>query len=315
MRADRRGLLDALAHAPTGGRGTWRPWRPPRARVVTAGLAEEELSPARALRALDRALAALGGEEQGSATLARLFAPDDVVGIKLNCLGGPHLSPRPMLVESLVELLVRAGVPARRVILFERSRRELTAAGFPPGEMASGAGVRAIGNDYERRPTETGRIGSCFARLVTTTCTALISFGVVKDHDLAGVSAGMKNWYGVIHNPNKYHDTNCDPYVADVVRTPAIADRLRLTVLDGIRGQCDRGPAFHPEGSFALGRVAVSADPVAVDVWAWEVIDAERRRRGLPSLAEAGRPPRFLATAAGHGLGVAEADEIERVST
>ena len=46
-------------------------------------------------------------------------------------------------------------------------------------------------------------------------------FGVVKDHDLAGVSAGLKNWYGVIHNPNKYHDSCCDPYVADVVAAAA----------------------------------------------------------------------------------------------
>jgi hypothetical protein len=45
---------------------------------------------------------------------------------------------------------------------------------------------------------------------------------------------------------------------------------------------------------------------VAADLWAWRVIDAERLRRGLPSLEEAGRPPRFIATAAGYGLGVGD---------
>ena len=40
---------------------------------------------------------------------------------------------------------------------------------------------------------------------------------VLKDHDLAGVSLAMKNWYGVVHNPNKLHDDDCDPFVADLV--------------------------------------------------------------------------------------------------
>jgi hypothetical protein len=43
------------------------------------------------------------------------------------------------------------------------------------------------------------------------------------------------------------------------------------------------------------------------------VIDAERTRRGLPNLAQAGRPPRFLATAAGYGLGVGDPSGIKEV--
>jgi len=29
----------------------------------------------------------------------------------------------------------------------------------------------------------------------------------LKDHDGAGVTIALKNMYGVIHNPNKYHPT------------------------------------------------------------------------------------------------------------
>jgi hypothetical protein len=91
---------------------------------------------------------------------------------------------------------------------------------------------------------------------LTVACSALISFGVVKDHDLSGVSAGIKNWYGVIHNPNKYHGSNCNPYLADVVRHPFIASKLRLTLLDGVEGQCQGGPA-PPGGVFrSAGRRA-----------------------------------------------------------
>ena len=115
--------------------------------------------------------------------------------------------------------------------------------------------------------------------MVSETCTALISFGVVKDHDLAGVSAGLKNWYGVIHNPNKYHDHQCDPYVADVVKHPFIRDKLKLTVLDGVIAQYHGGPAFRASAVFPLGLLAASIDPVAADLWAWKV----HRRRTSPT--------------------------------
>jgi hypothetical protein len=59
--------------------------------------------------------------------------------------------------------------------------------------------------------------------------------------------------------------------------------------------------------------VVASTDPVAADAWAWRVIDAERTRRGLPTLAKAQRPPRFLATAAGYGLGVGDPSAIKEV--
>jgi uncharacterized protein (DUF362 family) len=255
-------------------------------------------------RAMAEALAASLGADSGQAAAAALFAPDDTVGIKVNCLAGRYLSPRVELVEALVDLIADAGVDRRRIIVFERSDRELRRAGFSIQQQ--GPPYRCVGtnNDYDRQPSSSGSIGSCFARMVSTTCTALVSFGVVKDHDLSGVSAGMKNWYGVIHNPNKYHDNGCDPYIADVVRHPYIRGKLRLTVLDGVIAQCHGGPAYRQGATFGLGKVAASTDPVAADLWALREIEAERARRGMSTLEAAGRPARFLATAAKAGLGV-----------
>jgi len=274
----------------------------------------QALDPETARRTMAGALAAAVGAETATAAAARLFSRDDVVGIKVNCLAGRSLSPRVELVEALVDLLAEAGIDRRRIIVFERSSRELERAGFKTRRQ--GPPYRCIGtdNDYERLPSTSGAIGSCFARLVATECTALVSFGVVKDHDLAGVSAGMKNWYGVIHNPNKYHQNGCDPYIADVARHPFIRGKFRLTVLDGIVAQCHGGPAFRSGATFPLGLVAASTDQVAADLWAWREIEAERQRRGLPTLEEAGRPVRFLATAAQHGLGVDDPDMLRLVT-
>ena len=256
--------------------------------------------------AMSSVLTAATGATDAVAAVGGLFNPADVVGIKLNCLGGRRMSPRPEVVTALVNALVTGGVARNKIILFERSSRELERAGFPTRRDGDGPWCYGTDNDYDRKPSISGAIGSCFARLVSETCTALISFGVVKDHDLAGVSASMKNWYGVIHNPNKYHDNQCDPYVADVVRHPFIADKLRLTVLDGVTAQCHGGPAFRASGVFPLGKLAATTDPVAADLWAWKVIDAERVRRGMTTLEAAGRPPRFIATAARYGLGVGD---------
>jgi uncharacterized protein (DUF362 family) len=270
--------------------------------------------PAQRRQAVAAAVQAATGAESPQQAVAALFRPDDTVGIKLNCLSGRRMSPSVALVEELVELIAAAGIDRNRIIVFERSSRELRQAGFEIRKSGGRYLCFGTDNDYERRPATSGEIGSCFARLVSSRCTALVSFGVVKDHDLAGVSASLKNWYGVIHNPNKYHDSNCNPYVADVVQHPYVRSKLRLTVLDGVEAQCHGGPAFASRGLFQLGAVAASTDPVAADVWAWRQIDGERMRRGLPTLADENREPRFLATAARYGLGVADPEEIQVVT-
>jgi len=282
--------------------------------VGTAVLAAEGVDEAAAGRAMELAVGRALGVERAVDGLRRLLAPSDTVGIKANCLGAPRLSPRVALVEALVELIAAAGVARSRILVFDRSSRELERAGFSIRRSGGRYLCYGTDNQWDREPSVSGSIGSCFAREVSTTCSALVSFGVVKDHDLAGVSAGLKNFYGVIHNPNKYHDHNCNPYVADVLRHPYVGGKLRLTVLDGVVAQCDGGPAFAARGSFPLGLVAASTDPVAADLWAWQVLDAERSRRGLPRLAEAGREPAFIATAAGYGLGVGDPAKLRVVA-
>ena len=262
--------------------------------------------------ALERALVAATGEPSPRQAMAALFSPSDTVGIKLNCLAR-SLSPRIELVEALVGLLREHGVPAHRIIVFERSGRELRQARYAIRREGGDYLCFGVESDYDPEPSTSGEIGSCFARVVSTTCTALVGFGVVKDHDLAGISASLKNWYGVIHNPNKYHDNHCDPYIADVARHPFIKDKLRLTIVDGVTGLYHGGPAWRPDTTWPLGLVVASTDQVAVDVWAWRVIDEQRRRHGMPTVEAAGRPPRFIATAARYGLGVGDPAAIKEV--
>lgn len=241
---------------------------------------------------------------------ARLFRPSDTVAIKINGLAAGHLSPRRELIGAITASLQSAGLAPGQIIVFERTGRELERCGFTR-QTGPGA-VRIYGTDdlrgggYTSRIEHSGSVGSLLSRILTDYATALINVGVLKDHDLAGVSAGMKNLYGLIHNPNRYHDHSCDPYVADVAALPSVRAKLRLTIIDALLGQAHGGPAFREQWIWPQDRLLVGCDPVAVDATAAALITARRQEIGLPSLVEAGRAPSWLYTASEMGLGRAE---------
>ncbi len=262
---------------------------------------------------LEAALCASLGCSNAAKGLSRLFRPDDTVGVKLNCLAGPPLSPRPELCQALAGLLEKAGVPAEQIIFFERAERDLRKGGF---ETRYSDGPLFLGNDspnagYEDEPTISGQVGSCLSRILTRRISALISLGVLKDHNLAGVSGCMKNLYGLIHNPNKYHDSACDPYVADVLAFPDVQKRLRLSVLDATTAQCHGGPGYLPGHAWPLNSLLASTDPVALDAVAWDILEERRKETKLPPLQAEKREPGWLRTAAARSLGVAESKGID----
>jgi uncharacterized protein (DUF362 family) len=244
-----------------------------------------------------------------------LFKPTDRVGIKVNTLG---LSTQPVVVDAVVAGLRSAGVPAENILIWDRFDVELAKAGYRLSK--SKTGVQCLGTDAEHygsgyQPTveSSGRIGSCFSRILAEDVTALISVPVLKDHNLAGVSLGMKNFFGAIHNPNKYHDHNCDPYVVDVVSHRFIAPKWKLTVCDATRAQYNAGPARHDSFAWTCGGLIVSTDFVAADAVAADLLESQRKAKGLKSLANEKRPPVHIATAAARGLGVADLNRIERL--
>ncbi len=261
---------------------------------------------------VERLLRATLEKALGSTNLAGVLPADEVVGIKLNCLAGRPLSPALPLVEALIKILSDAGIPRERVIVFERGERDLRRGGFTPGEHD---GVRYLGNDsagagYEEEPEISGQLGSCLSRILTRRIGAMINLGVLKDHSLAGLGAGTKNLYGLIHNPNKYHDNGCDPYLADLLAMPVVQKKLCLSILDGLTAQCHGGPGFSPAHAWAMNGLLASRDVIALDRVAWDVIEERRKQTGLPPLERENRAPRWLRTAASRGLGT---DELSRI--
>ncbi|HVP13657.1 MAG TPA: DUF362 domain-containing protein [Phycisphaerae bacterium] len=264
---------------------------------------------------LDAAVQKVTGDADAASAWRKLFKPDDRVGIKVNALGLPT---QPVVVEAIVAGLILAGVAPRNVIIWDRFDTELTAAGFKLNKSADGVQCRGtdaerIGGGYQKDIESNGRIGSCFSRIVAEEVNALICVPVLKDHNLAGASLGMKNFYGAIHNPNKYHSNNCDPFVADVVSHRFIGPKWRLTVCDGTRAQYNAGPARNPTFAWPFNGLIVGADFVAVDAVGADLVDTQRKAKGLKTLAEENRPAKHIMTAAARGLGVADLTKIERI--
>jgi len=263
---------------------------------------------------LDKAMQNFFQVSKSELAWERLFNKNDVVGIKINCLAGRGISSTRELVESIVEGLRKAGVPERNIIIWDRSNRDLEKAGYKI--QTNGNRSKCYGNNqagYSYDVFEYGEVGSCISNIVLQQCTSIINVPVLKDHGIVGITNAMKNFFGAIHNPNKYHDNNGDPYIADVNMLPAIRSKTRITITDALTAQYEGGPPFMPQWTWPFNGILVGMDPVALDAVAWDIIEKKRKEKGLPSLKEAGREPTYIATAAdeNHRLGCNDLNKIQ----
>ncbi|UCD94781.1 MAG: DUF362 domain-containing protein, partial [Candidatus Zixiibacteriota bacterium] len=121
---------------------------------------------------------------------------------------------------------------------------------------------------------------------------------------------GMKNMYGAINNPNKYHAPNCDPFVAHVSKLEPIRRKNRLTIIDAVKVQYNAGPGYDSRYITYYNGLIMGEDPVATDRVGLEILEHYRKANGLPSLEKAGRPVKYLKSAEIAGLGIADINRI-----
>jgi uncharacterized protein (DUF362 family) len=274
-----------------------------------------EISEAGIREKIDQGVMQLTGKDKRIEAWKSLFSPDDVVGIKVNCIAGRALSSHLEIVHALAESLQEIGVRANHIIVWDRLNSDLEKAGYPI--VTSDRKVQYYGNDYHgyaRSLEMMGSVGSLFCKILSEKCSAIINVPILKDHDLAGVTIAMKNFYGAIHNPNKYHDNNCDPYIAELNTSPIIRKKTRLIVCDALLAQYNGGPAFKPQYTWQYGGILVGRDPVALDRIGWDIIEKKRLEKKLPTLKEAKREPAYIRTAAKLGLGEGDIKKVKVVN-
>ena len=270
---------------------------------------------------LDRAMQALFGgghpaaasPENAIAAWRRIAGPGDTISLKVNTLGGRGIATNVDLVAAICVRLQQAGAKAANIVVWDRDSEEMERAGF---RIAIGGDrVQCYGTDrvgYEDELSAWGSVGSRLSKILTRSSSVLINLPVLKDHDGAGVTIALKNIYGAIHNPNKYHPNGCDPYVADLNMLPEIRSRMKLAICDATTAMYEGGPGFKPEHSWKPNSLLVSQDLVALDYTGWQMIERKRAEKGLKTLAAEERAPHYIATAADgeHRLGHCDPSRI-----
>ncbi len=265
---------------------------------------------------LNRTIENLFQVSQPGKAWQQLFTREDTVGIKINCLAGRGISTHFELVEAIIEGLRSAGVLEKNIIIWDRANRDLEKTGYRIKTDRNG--VKCYGNDYTGYTHdiyEYGKVGSHLSNILVRQCTAIVNVPILKDHGIVGITNALKNFFGAVHNPNKYHDNKGDPYIADVNMLSEIRSKVRITITDALIAQCEGGPPLMPQWAWPYNGLIVGFDPVAIDTIGWDIIEKKRKEMGLPILKQVGREPTYIVTAADekHRLGSNDLNKINLV--
>ncbi len=285
----------------------------------------------RVARMVDRGIVALTQAADVTAAWREFAKPNDVVGIKINSQPGPAMGTRREVVCAVVEGLRRAGVPARNIIIWDRSDEDLVAAGWELRDGGDGplciATLPNVGwdsrvfyqvphvgsiiwGDLEFREREMGE-RSYYSRIVTERVTKLINIPVLIDNRHVGLSGCLYNIaMGSVDNNRRFQTESLhyDAGIAEICARPPISRKLVLNILDALLAQYAGGPAFQPQASWAPGEIYLSRDPVALDALGLAAIEKRRKDAGMPNLRDRARHVHFAAET---GIGVDERSKMD----
>lgn len=244
------------------------------------------------------------------------FQPGDVVLVKLNPVGAPHVISAPEVFRAIVEGLNAAGVKNQDIVAYDRYRREFLRAGFdkwlPDGVRwtAASGNVDQFQLDMDgydanhymemmltwpsQDANDPHNRRSYVAKAVTTDTNKVLNLCVLKHHQSAGVTLALKNMsHGMVNNVARSHQTStnnaCGAFIPAAVATPIIRERVVLNILDGIKGGYHGGPLGNKIGKYVWEHKTMyfATDPVALDHIGWKAIDAQRAEKGMKPVGEA----------------------------
>lgn len=266
---------------------------------------------------IERGLTELTHAGSLAESLGQFFEPGDVVGIKVNGVGRPHVISDASVLNTLIGGLNQAGIPNRDVVVYERTKASFMGAGFEkwlPGGvrfMNATEKYHAIQLDmdgYDRdvymemplvHPDYKSEYSlddphirrSYVAKWLTREVNKVINICVLKHHQSAGVTLALKNMsHGFVNNVNRSHASTtanaCGIFIPAVVDLPIIREKVVLHVLDGVKAAYHGGPGGKV-GKYTWEHKTMyfATDPVALDKTGWRVIDAKRAEVGVPSIA------------------------------
>jgi hypothetical protein len=231
------------------------------------------------------------------------FSPADVIGLKVNCSGAPHIMSSPEIIGAIVENLTAIGVPANQIWIYERFGGQVDSVPYgqyvPEGVRiwtAEPAGTpRGSLSGYDPNTyVEVDFFGeedtrSFMVRPAATTFTKIINVPKMKEHQAAGITGCLKNIaYGNFSNVDRSHRfarTNTYSFIGTLASVEPLRSKTVLSIMDGLSSVWHAGPfSQYPQFRFYPKQILVGTDPVALDRMVIDVIDAKRKEEGAPSL-------------------------------
>ncbi|MCF6158958.1 MAG: DUF362 domain-containing protein [wastewater metagenome] len=278
-------------------------------------------------RMMNEGMSALTGKKTVVEAWQTFFTPDDIVGIKVNPLGGIKLSTRPEVVNAIIHGLKAAGVKENNIIIWDRFSYHLITAGFPVNHKSDG--VRCYGteptpgydnavyyesldDDYKLRQDDGAR--SLFSKIVSQHVTAIINVPVMKDHGIAGATICLKNLaFGAVNNTQRFHPSPyfCNPAAAEICAHPVLKEKTRLHIVDALQACFEGGPANMKTWTiWNEERLFLGTDPVAIDRIGLEIIDKKRKENNYMPISQKAQ---YIATAGKIGLGACDKNSIDLI--
>lgn len=294
-------------------------------------------------------LRSLTGEKDPRAAWRRFVTPGERIGIKFNPVGHKVCGVTWDVIGAVIDGLESAGIPRKDMLVWHRFNDE-HAQTYKPEAVHPGVEAyllnwfivkdgRNTPGGFERwdesvyyeadvsLPDEQnyleemfhGGTKSYFPRILTQSGNAggvdkVINIPAFKHHGGPFITMALKNLaFGSITNCPRGHFF-VERFISEICAFPPLRDKVVLNIMDGLRGQYDRGPVPAPQFIWPLERLYVSTDPVAMDSIGFETLLAKQIEAGrLPAeKADEVRKKHYgLAVAENLGLGIHKGRPIE----
>lgn len=276
---------------------------PPMARVVIVenprATTAFEARPEIVKPMVDCAITNLTRTTNVAAAWRTIVSTQDIVGLKVFSAPGPNSGTRLSVVGSVIEGLLRAGIPARNIIVWDRFATDLRLAGF--FELKGRYGVRVEGSfeaGYDEKTFyETPFIGqlnwgdlefgkkeevvgrkSFVSKLVTREMTKIINITPLLNHHRARVSGNLYELaIGSVDNTLRF-ENDADRLanaVPEIYALQSVGDKVVLSIVDALLCQYQGSQTSLLHYSTMMNQIRVSRDPVALDVLSIQELDRE----------------------------------------
>ncbi len=285
----------------------------------------------------------LTGETDLKKAWLQFVGPEDVIGIKVNPIGGRLLSTTHAVTRSIIKQLEEAGISRSKLVIWDRRQESLEDADF---NEANYPGIQFMSTEcHDENKSYISKEGKFYSedwvektqylyadvdgeydaytlpfmvnggkhsymtKICTEKVTKIINVPVIKNAGYA-VTMCMKNLgFGCISNTMRLHAQLWHETSAYVCAMPAVRDKVVLNIADGILGCFEGGPAANPQFICQYKTMLVGTDPVAVDRVGHEIVLAKRIEEGLQKEDRAGSRL-FLELGQELQLGVADLSKI-----